>query len=260
MLQLSYRLSDRIIVHNETGREVLIQQFRQDASHVRVIPHGAYSTGQVHKPAYPPFDSLRLLAFGSIRENKGLHLAIGAVQKVASSSSIPVRLTVAGGVHNAAEEQYWHRCQELIATKPDGIEVIARHIEDSEVGPLLARHHAVLLPYMEFFSESGVANLALSHDRPILATAAGGAGELIEQSVCGIPIAAPSVEAVATAISLAMQLGSERLRKMGIAGGEFIRKTRSWDAIAQQTAELYSQMANIHADAPPKEADVFAAD
>jgi hypothetical protein len=36
-------------------------------------------------------------------------------------------------------------------------------------------------------------------------------------------------------------LGAERLREMGIAGNEFMRKARSWDSVADQTAEVYLQ-------------------
>lgn len=260
ILQLACHLSDCIIVHNETGKEVLVSQLHQPANRIFVIPHGPYANAAEGGLAYPEFDCLRLLAFGSIRENKGLHLAIQAVQLSASAARIPVRLTIAGGLHNAGEARYWQTCKQLIAAKPDGIEVIEGHIADNEVGPLLARHHAVLLPYTEFFAESGVANLALSHQRPILATASGGLGDLIDQGRCGIPIALPTAEAVAGAIAAAVQAGPERLHKMGIAGGEFIRQARSWDSIARQTAEVYSRLADRLLAAPTPSRDMAMED
>jgi glycosyltransferase involved in cell wall biosynthesis len=241
MLQRSYRLSERIIVHNEAGKDVLVRQFRQQANRVSVIPHGLYLNAS-EGDTYPAFECLRLLAFGSIRENKGLHLAIRAVQTLPPDFHIPVHLTIAGGIQNSSAERYWQTCKQMIATKPDGIEVIEGHVDDDKIGPLLARHHAVLLPYTDFYSESGVANLALSHQRPILATAAGGLGKLVESGVCGVPIATPSAESVAQAIVVALELGRERLRQMGIEGSEFMQRTRSWDSIARQTAELYAQL------------------
>jgi len=243
MLEISYCLCDRIIVHNQSGKDVLVRQLRQEADRVLVIPHGPYSDAADNEVAYPGFDCLRLLAFGSIRENKGLHLAIRAVQMSASDSRIPVHLTITGRPYNADEQKYWHRCKELIAAKPDGIDTIERTIAAEELGPLLARHHAVLLPYTEFFSESGVAVLALSYRRPILATAAGGLAELMQRGACGIPIESPSSRAVADAISAAIDLGPEQLRQMGIAGNKFIRETRSWDSVARQTVQVYPQLA-----------------
>ncbi len=243
ILQLPYRLGDGLIVHNETGKDVLVRHVRPDADRIFVIPHGPYPNATEGRLAFPTFDCLRLLAFGRIREDKGFHLAIRAVQMWPDDSRVPVRLTIAGEIHNRSEEKYWEACKQLIAAKPDCIEVIERRIRDEEIGPLLARHHAVLLPYTEFFSESGVANLALSHQRPILASASGGLGELIERGECGVPIAQPTVEAVSEAIAVAMGLGPERLHAMGIAGSQFVRKTRSWDSVARQTTAVYQKLA-----------------
>lgn len=243
MLGVSYRLCDRIIVHNEKGKEVLLREFQQSAERIAVVPHGPYpeaeETGE--GASYPRFDCLRLLAFGSIRENKGLHLAIRAVQTAASEPVPRVCLTIAGGV-SSAEEQYWLACRRLIATHPGVIEVIERPIDDDEIGPLMARHHAVILPYTEFFSESGVASLALSHRRPILATTSGGLGELMERSGCGIPISSPDPGSVSRAIRTALRLGPDQLQQMGIAGNRFIRQARSWDRIADETIAVYSQL------------------
>lgn len=241
MLHLSYQVSDRIIVHNRTGKDVLIGEFHLYQDRIAVIPHGPYSDATTNGGPFPDFRCLRLLAFGSIRKNKGLHLAIRAVQMMADDWGRPVHLTIAG-LTDPAERNYWEECKQIIAAQPDRIEVIERRILDDEVGPLLARHHAVLLPYTEFFSESGVATLALSHRRPILATTAGGLGELIEHGAGVIPIASSTAASVAQAISVAMQLGPERLEKMGIEGGEFIGKARSWESIAVQTAAVYSQL------------------
>jgi len=243
MLEICYRLSDCIIVHNQSGKELLLRELGENGDRIVVIPHGAYPDPGDNEAAYRRFDRLRLLAFGSIRANKGFHLAIQAVQMLVSHARVPISLTVAGSLHNAAEERYWQMCKDLIAAKPDGIDVIERRISDEEIGPLLAQHHAVLLPYTEFFSESGVAVLALSHRRPILATAAGGLAELIQQGACGIPIESPTSRSVAEAISVAINLGPERLREMGLAGNTFIRKTRSWSSIARHTALVYSQLA-----------------
>jgi len=241
MLHFSYRLCDVIIVHNQTGRSVLLREFHLQPDRVFVIPHGWYAEAGNAQTSYPRFDCFSLLAFGSIRENKGLHLVIQAVQVAASQSRLPIRLTIAGRI-DVAEERYWQACKQLIAAKPDAIELIEHVIEDDEVAPLFARHHAVVLPYTSFFSESGVANLALSHQRPILATTQGGLGELIEQGKCGIQICSPTVQSVAHTILAAVEAGPERLWRMGVAGKEFVRETRSWDFVARQTAGVYLQL------------------
>jgi glycosyltransferase involved in cell wall biosynthesis len=247
MLEASYHLSEDIIIHNQEGKNLMVREFHIRESSVSVIPHGHYWCNADQAGNYPPFDCLRLLVFGSIRENKGTHLAIQATQTVNAIAGVPVHLTIAGSPCNAAEQQYWRDCKELISTNPDNIEVIERHIANDEIGSLFAQHHAVLLPYTDFHSESGVASLALSHRRPIVATTAGGLGELMRDGACGIPILSADAEAVRLAILTAVSIGAERLQLMGIKGSEFMHQTRSWHSVARQTTAVYNHVVSRRA-------------
>jgi glycogen synthase len=259
MLAWSYRMCQKIIVHNEIGKEILMREFGTNPDRIVVIPHGPYTPAANEKVAYPEFDCLNLLAFGAIRENKGLHLAIEAVQSVNRISAIPVHLTIAGKVHTAAEEQYWSYCKELIARTPEFCEIHQGYVPDNEVTALMARHHAVIQPYLDFFSESGVAALALSHERPILATSAGGLGELLQEGLAGISIKAPTSQAVADAIQVALNLGPRALLQKGIAGKKFVNETRSWHSIARQTAQVYAELAHGTPDELIERPDTFGA-
>jgi glycogen(starch) synthase len=230
-------------VHNQTGLRILVDQFHMDAREVAVIPHGPLN---LPSPATVPdsegegVEPLRLLVFGSLRENKGLHLAIGAIQHLRRLTlDRPVCLTIAGRTPNLREAAYWESCKRQIGTQVDGIEVIERLIEDAEVGALFARHDAVLLPYVQFFSDSGVAMLSLSQQRPILATGAGGLGELLQATDCGILIEATTVEAVLAAIETARLAPAAWLKKKGLNGYRYAFNGRSWSAIARQTEQLY---------------------
>jgi len=241
MLRRFYGLCDGIIVHNDSGKEVLVREFKVPMKRISVIPHGPFSEAAPEAP-FPGFECLRLLVFGSIRQNKGVHLAIRAVQAANAVSRLPVRLTIAGLPYNSSESRYWEECKELIAQAPECIDVIGAFVPDEEVSPLLARHHALLLPYISFSSESGVAALALSNCRPILATRGGGLGELLKLSNCGIPIDSPDVEPVTRAIVHAIELGPEKLHRMASDGRRFLTETRSWPSIARKTLQVYSQL------------------
>lgn len=175
-LRLAYDLSDVIIVHNEADRRLLIENFGQPSSKVSVVPHGPLSAG-----SFLPFSghsaSLDLLLFGSIREDKGIHLAIEAVRGL-NERGRRVRLTIAGAVANARETEYWDRCKSLIAQAGDCIRVEERFIADGELPGIIGRCHAVLLPYTGANSESGVAALALGNKRAIIARNVGGLSTL----------------------------------------------------------------------------------
>jgi glycosyltransferase involved in cell wall biosynthesis len=243
LLSIGYSLCDRLVVHNQVGRRILVEKFHMDSSTVSVIPHGPLNLASTTPlPARPRNgeEPLRLLAFGTLRENKGLHLSIAAVQRLRRLPvERPVCLTIAGCVPNAVEKGYWQSCERLVQEQPTGIEVIERPIQDEEIRPLFAAHDAVLLPYVQFFSDSGVAMLALSQRRPILATAAGGLGELLQAADCGILIEAATVDAVVAGIEKARLAPTAWLRQRGLNGYNYAVNSRSWSTVAEQTQDLY---------------------
>jgi glycosyltransferase involved in cell wall biosynthesis len=240
MLGLSYRSCDRVIAHNHYGRNVLLREFHLRDEQIHVIPHGWYPEAGASETPWPLFDRLQLLAFGSIRKNKGLHLAIAALQQLDGRARVPVHLTIAGHC-DPAEQTYWRECKQLIGNNAN-VRLIERRIEDSEIQGIMAQHHALILPYENFSSESGVATLALSYSRPIIATPAGGLAELVTGARCGVLISAPSPDDVADAILQAIGLGSEQLHKMGTDGNRFIREMRSWKLVADLSGEVYSEL------------------
>ena len=246
-LRAGYALCHKLIVHNQAGQQVLMKHFRLDAKDVCVIPHGPLHMVSAAPKSVESEDEsvkpLRLLAFGSLRENKGLHLTITAIQKLRRvNGGRPVWLTIAGRTPNLMERPYWKGCKRLISSEPGAIEVIERVIEDEEIVPLFARHDAVLLPYLAFFSDSGVAMLALSQGKPVIATAAGGLGELLESTDCGILIQTPTVDGVAAAISKAQLAPPGWLEKKGLKGYLYVANERSWSAIAQKTQKVYDEI------------------
>ncbi len=241
MMGLEYRLCRAVIAHNCKGCEVLREGFGLSRERVFLVPHGPDTNAPAASP-FPAMTEFRLLAFGSIRANKGLHLAIEAVQKLRCIRSFPVRLTIAGSLATMAENAYWQQCKRGIERDPAGFEILEGFVPDDQVAALMARHHAVILPYEEFYSESGVATLSLSHARPILATASGGLGELMETTGSGVPIQSPKSDAVAAAIAKAFALGARRLEEMGAAGKRYVESARSWERVAEMTAEVYRQL------------------
>ncbi len=243
-LSLAYSLSDSIIVHNEADRSLLIKDFGQPAAKISVVPHGPLSLGDAGRP-FKTGSQLELLLFGSIREDKGIHLAIEAVQCL-NAQGKPVRLTVAGALANAREAEYWEHCKALIAEAGDCIRVYERFIADDELPALLGDCHAMLLPYTGGNSESGVAALALANERAIIARNVGGLHTLLAAADLGIAIEASTPEAVEDAIGTALRLGLEALQEKGANGAKLMNSTRSWAEIGRTTVNLYARV-NSHA-------------
>lgn len=240
-LAWSYRASDILLVHSESGKRTLTQYFPGAPGKICVIAHGPY---QLSAPLAPMPESqyLEVLLFGSLRENKGAHLAIEAVQQL-HREGLPVRLTIAGSVVNRKEQSYWERCRKLLAQCPGPIVVIEQFIPDERLPKLFGDCHCFLLPYTSFSSDSGVAFMALANGRPIVCTKSGGLGALVAGSGGGLPIEQPTIEAVANSLRLAVNLGPERLAQLGAAGRTWVLEECGWPKVARQTYQIYEQLA-----------------
>jgi len=238
-LRWLYKCSDKILVHSNAGKNTIIRNFPESAEKVEVIVHGPYQMKQELAPLQS--DRLELLFFGALRENKGPHLAIEATQKL-YALGLPVHLTIAGSVLNAKEQAYWTEAKKLIASCPEPITLQEEFIPEEQVPEIFSRSHCLILPYGKFFSDSGVAFLALANGRPIMTTAAGGLGELLEASHGGILIHEASVAAVMEAIQEALAIGFVQLAQRGKQGSEWVLETCSWKNVAKQTLDVYSKL------------------
>jgi len=238
-LRCLYRLSDIILVHSNSGKSTIKKHFPDCDSKVNVIVHGPYTMNS--ELMSPSCDRLELLFFGALRENKGPHLAIEATQRL-YRAGFPVHLTIAGKVLNAKEKDYWSRTLEMIKLQPEPITLREEFIPDEAVASVFSACHCLLLPYGKFFSDSGVAFLALANGKPILSTNAGGLRELLEQSQGGLVIEDATVEAVEAAIRKAYELGFAELEAIGRRGTEWVLETCSWKNVALQSIDAYRKL------------------
>ncbi|NJK33743.1 MAG: glycosyltransferase [Oscillatoriales cyanobacterium SM2_2_1] len=140
-----------------------------------VIPHGTYqfppaqkARDEVRECFEIPKSATLLLAFGQIRDNKNLDLAMRAIAQFPE-----LHLLIAGRVVSQTQKpvSYYqalaeelgisHRCHWLL-----------KHVPNHEIGDLFQASDVVLLTYRsDFSSASGVLNLAVAYRRPCLASA-----------------------------------------------------------------------------------------
>lgn len=239
-LRVTYAIPDRLVVHGASAAADLRSRFGVPDRKIAVIPHGVPLVPQLEPP--PATMELTCLLIGSIRRNKGIHLAIEAVQRL-RREGLAIRFVIAGAVERS-EQGYWTACQRLIERQPDGIVVIERFLSETEIAQLLRESHCVLLPYgTTFRSQSMVAITALSYGRPILATRAGGLGEIGLPSNASIAIAGDDAESVVSAIRTAATLPREELEAIGARGRRFLGAAASWSSLVPRYLELYRRAA-----------------
>ena len=206
LLKASYRIPQQLVTLTEAARRQLIDEFGRRGP-VAVIPHGAYLSA-----ALPPAPGKgKLLAFGMLRRNKRILETIDGI-RLAVEGGAQASLTIAGGPHKE-DADYWTACAKRLPGTERYIHTEIEFISEVRLDKLLAECDALILPYEEFNSQSGVAVLAACSGRLLISTDAGGLGELVTNGLDAVVIERPvTAETVADAIRRFAALPVEQVR------------------------------------------------
>lgn len=173
-VEAAYSFVREAFVH-EAGHAKHVETAR--AVRATVVPQGVYGRSHATRPrdgvraelGVPPGTTL-LLAFGSIRDNKNLDLAIRALAQVPG-----VYLLVAGDRIWSGDRppEFYQRLAEEVGVAGRCLWRIG-FVDDDEVGNLFAAADLALVTYAgSFVSASAVANTAARHRTPLLASSGG---------------------------------------------------------------------------------------
>jgi glycosyltransferase involved in cell wall biosynthesis len=229
MHKACYRLASATVVLSEPSAAKIRSTYPDFKGRVEVIEHGVFL---LKDPSELP-GRHKLLLFGTLRRNKGVREAIEGTL-IAASRGANVSLIVAGEPHNE-DASYWHDCETLARAAPETIRLEIGYVQDDALDRLFRESDALLMPYREFFSQSGVALLAASNARPIVASMAGGIGSLIEEGMPATVIQMPiTAQSVASAIEAFFAVPADTWRTRAASYRELTMTKRSWDAIGQR--------------------------
>ena len=226
--RLSYRLPHRVVTLTQAARRDLAENGRRSEG-VYVIPHGAFDEGT--SSPLPNSDSL--LVFGMLRRNKNIVEAIEALRAMHGEAP-GVEMVIAGARH-VEDMGYWDEC----ATHLEGMDGYVRteigFIEEDRLRLLLGHASAVVLPYDDFASASGVAILAAMSGRVLITTDVGGIGELIAHGLRPVLIQRPVTKhSIADAIGRFRALPQDERVNMARDGRAAISDYLSWDRIGRE--------------------------
>ncbi len=236
--------SDHFIVHSTANRERLIECFRINDERITQIPHGplSFSAGDrltreearkqlgivPHGPA--------ILFFGAIRPYKGLDIALDAFARVIKEVS-DTRLIIAGRLWEP-----WDKYQKIIDENglSNRVDKYLHYINADDVAAFFYASDLVILPYLEFDSQSGVGAAAMAFNKPMIVSDTGGLPELVNDQ--------KNVIRPGDAESLAMRIiycleNQEELHKMSIDAKETAERM-SWENIALNTIKVYEKVLN----------------
>jgi glycosyltransferase involved in cell wall biosynthesis len=227
---------DAVIVHTEHGARRLRVEVRLDPERVRVIPSGAfdYLTRLPEERPLPDelaaVDGPVILFFGLLRPYKGIDVLLEAFRNVGGAE-----LWIAGMPRMSLRPLY-----DLAARAHGTVRFVPRFIPDAEIPAYFRRADIVVLPYREI-QQSGVLYTALAFGKPIVLTAVGGLREVAEQD--GVGRLVPPGDPTALAETLNELVASRSARdRLAAAATAAARGPYSWDAIAEQTLDLYREL------------------
>ncbi|WP_436501888.1 glycosyltransferase family 4 protein [Actinokineospora sp. HUAS TT18] len=203
----------------------------------RVPPAAVRASRASHSPHNAPL----LLFFGRLEWEKGVQDIIGALPRIRRTHP-GTRLVVAGrGTYSVALEELARKLRVRRAID------FAGHLSDRDLGALLAAADTVVLPSR--YEPFGIVALeAAAAGAPLVASTAGGLGEVVIEGETGLSFTPGDLDGLATAVRRVLDDPTSARRRAKLAKAR-LSVDFDWDLIAAQTVEVYLR-AEARAHAP----------
>ncbi len=208
LLAAQYRNAGTMLVHHETIRRPLVDEFGVDPDRVVVIPPPIYTA-----PLQPRAEAARptVLFFGTFRRNKGVDVLLDAVRRLRGELDVEFLFAGRGAVEVEDEVR-------LAVGGDDRIRAEIDYVTEARKREMHTNADLVVLPYTSFASQSGVLQDAYAHHLPVVVSDVGALGETVRTDGSGWVVAPGDAGALATTILAAMNDESGR-RRAGEAAG-----------------------------------------
>src|SRR2546429_2090550 len=125
-------------------------------------------------------DGRTILFFGKVRKYKGLDVLLAAMPKVLSQ--IDCKLLIVGEFYDSIE-RYRELIQKLELEQD--VHIDNRYVPNEKVVGIFDRADVLVLPYLSA-TQSAVAQIALRHGLPLIASRTGGLSEVVIENVNGL--------------------------------------------------------------------------
>ncbi|MFO1092546.1 MAG: glycosyltransferase [Planctomycetaceae bacterium] len=242
-LQQFYRRADALFVHSRAQLKDLVDFAKVPEERIHIVPHGPYNYGQPSADQQElrqrlgwPIDKQVALFFGNIRDDKNLGLMLEALRPYRDEVHLVVAGRVAGDAHKTVAD-YSEMAQRLGLT--EAVTFDNRYISDAEIPDLFTACDWAALPYSRrFTSQSGVLNVAVSYQRPVLISATPTFVETLERAEVGLLAEPDDVETLRSGIG--------RMITAVVAGREFAfaeyERQFGWEANVRITRDVYRSL------------------
>ena len=170
-----------------------------------------------------------LLFFGFVRRYKGLKYLIEALAIVCKT--LPAKLLIVGEFWED-ERPYHEQVQQL--GLQDAVQFYSGYVPNEKIGVYFSAADVVVMPYLEA-TQSGVAQLAVGFERPMIATSVGGMPDVVRDSETGLIVPPADSTALAQAI---LKFYQDKLAEPLTANIRQSKQSASWMPLVQLVEEM----------------------
>jgi len=240
-LKRFFHIPHRLIVHDDSAKRQLIEDWDICADSIDVIPHGIMPVNNVldkfeaRQKFNLPQSSQIVLFFGTIRDNKGLDVLLKALGSVKRHNP-DVLLVIAGRPTREVEFNKYIKIIEQTNIS-ENVKSFIRFIKEDEVDNFFTASDLVVLPYLRFGSQSGVLLRAYAHKIPVIVTDVGAMGESVRKDKVGFVIDPGDSKAMANAIVETLS----DLDRFLSHYNEDLQAKYDWNRIARLTVKSYKK-------------------
>jgi D-inositol-3-phosphate glycosyltransferase len=243
--KLIYKLTDRIITHNEFSKLEILNVNADSSSCISIVPHGSYTPFiniQYDKEKSKeqlgiPNNRRILLFFGMIKKVKGLEVLLSALKGVVKKNP-DVLLVIAGRVWENDFSAY-----QKIIDENNLSEYILLHtkfIPQEDVEHYYCASDLVILPYKKIY-QSGVLMMTLSYERPALVSDLPPLKEIISDTENGFLFKAENVSDLTAKLNSILS-DEGLMEEVRVKGAELINTKYDWGEIGRQTKQAYQSL------------------
>jgi glycosyltransferase involved in cell wall biosynthesis len=179
-----------------------------------------------------PADKNYILFFGFIRRYKGLDLLIEAMAQVKDKN---IKLIVAGEFYED-KSTYTSLLSQLKLA--NNIIIADNYIPKDAVKYYFSAADVVVQPYRHA-TQSGVAQIAYSFNKPMIVTNVGGLAEIVKQGQSGL-VCEPTAESIAACINMFYEMNAHHPFAKNV---ENARHHFSWNKMIEKIITLYDEIA-----------------
>lgn len=238
LAHMAFAPAHAFLVQSGEDRDNLIAMKKK--AKVRVHPHPIYDffkSGSVGKAearvAIEEPDGPLLLFFGYIRPYKGLRYLIEAMPSIRKETG--ARLLVVGEFYEDSGP-YFELVEKLDLS--GCVRFVDRYVGNEEVESYFTASDLVVLPYLTA-TQSGIAQISIAFDRPMIVTGVGGLPEIVSPGKTGFIVPPADPVAIAKeAVSFFLERKGEKMASFF----EDEKKRFAWSSLTSGIEELYREL------------------